>query len=208
MQAVARPLAAIAVALSALTGASVAQAASCTATAGFESFIGGASTDDVTLGGMDSSMCVISDVNPSQGPSGNTSGFDGTFGGGWTLLSKGAGAATIGGVSFTLGFSQASGTWSVTTDQAATYDLVFAMHAANRSGAFLFDDHSSFASVTQDGTWSIAWLNNGGQVPGFSNINFFVRDVVTPVPEPETYALLLAGLGAIGMAARRRRVRP
>ncbi|MFX9665008.1 FxDxF family PEP-CTERM protein [Acinetobacter baumannii] len=28
---------------------------------------------------------------------------------------------------------------------------------------------------------------------------------VTPVPEPETYALLLAGLGLIGAAARRRR---
>jgi len=28
---------------------------------------------------------------------------------------------------------------------------------------------------------------------------------VTPVPEPETYALMLAGLGAVGMIARRRR---
>lgn len=28
---------------------------------------------------------------------------------------------------------------------------------------------------------------------------------VTPVPEPETYALMLAGLGAIGFVARRRR---
>ena len=154
---------------------------------------------------MDSSMCVISGVNPSQGPNGNTTGFDGSFGSGWTLLSKGAGSATVGGVTFTLGFSQADGTWSLTTDQNATYDLVFALHASDRSGAFLFDDHTSFASVTQDGTWSIEWLNNGGQVPGFSNINFFVRDVVTPVPEPETYALLLAGLGAISVVVRRRR---
>ena len=29
---------------------------------------------------------------------------------------------------------------------------------------------------------------------------------ITPVPEPETYAMLLAGLGLIGLAARRRRV--
>jgi hypothetical protein len=28
---------------------------------------------------------------------------------------------------------------------------------------------------------------------------------VTPVPEPETYALLLAGLGVVGFMARRRK---
>ena len=31
-------------------------------------------------------------------------------------------------------------------------------------------------------------------------------DVQTPVPEPETYALMLAGLGAIGFVSRRRKV--
>ena len=31
------------------------------------------------------------------------------------------------------------------------------------------------------------------------------RFTVTPIPEPETYALMLAGLGALGFVARRRR---
>lgn len=39
-------------------------------------------------------------------------------------------------------------------------------------------------------------------IKGGGTINFVP---VTPVPEPETYALLLAGLGAIGFVARRRR---
>jgi len=204
-----KTLGAATLALGALFGANVAQAAACTATAGQGSFIGGATTADVTLGGLDSSQCVISGVNPAQGPNGNTSGFDGLFvGSGWSLISKGAGSATIDGVTFTLAFTQTTGTtgtWSLTTDQNATFDIVFAMHASDHSGAFLFDDHTSFASTAQDGSWVIQWLNNGGSVPGFSNINFFVRDVVTAVPEPAGYALLLAGLLTGGFIARRRR---
>ncbi len=36
--------------------------------------------------------------------------------------------------------------------------------------------------------------------------NVYGTVTVTPVPEPGTYALMLAGLGAIGLVARRRRV--
>jgi hypothetical protein len=49
-------------------------------------------------------------------------------------------------------------------------------------------------------------LRVGAHVQGFSN-GGSASFVVTPVPEPETYAMLLAGLGLMGFVVRRRRAR-
>jgi hypothetical protein len=68
----------------------------------------------------------------------------------------------------------------------------------------LFDDLELSANAIQNGTWNIAWLNRGGEVPDYSNSSFWLRDV-TPVPEPSSYALALAGLGVLGLVVRRRR---
>lgn len=48
------------------------------------------------------------------------------------------------------------------------------------------------------------WNDHGG--PGnFWQVNGYVVEYSAPVPEPETYAMLLAGLGLLGTIARRRR---
>lgn len=39
----------------------------------------------------------------------------------------------------------------------------------------------------------------------FGSTPFVFRTVTPPIPEPQTYALMLAGLAAVGLAARRRR---
>ena len=85
---------------------------------------------------------------------GNTSGFAGDFGvGAWSLLGKvttRSGSSVLDGVTFTWDFVQTTGTtgtWTLEADQNVTLDLVFAMHASNRSGAFLFDDQSVFAET-------------------------------------------------------------
>jgi len=68
--------------------------------------------------------------------------------------------------------------------------------------------------VTDNGANLIAGLQFslvGSEPAGFAidNLRFGTTEqvVVTPVPEPETYALLLAGLGLLGFAARRRRLK-
>ena len=55
------------------------------------------------------------------------------------------------------------------------------------------------------GTWSTAdLLNNGGQQPGLSNITLMGTASPAPVPLPAAAWLLLAGVGALGAAARRK----
>lgn len=60
--------------------------------------------------------------------------------------------------------------------------------------AYVFTMASGYQDIRNktNGNGIIAWAVRPG-------------DVAAPVPEPETYALLLAGLGLVGVAARRRR---
>lgn len=56
--------------------------------------------------------------------------------------------------------------------------------------------------TAQGGLW-IDWKNSAYNV-GIDNIDYSVT-ATPPVPEPETYAMLMAGLGLVGFMARRRK---
>jgi hypothetical protein len=197
------------VALLAACGAALPAAAACSG-----SSVGSSADGNVTLGVQAAGDCTIFSGNAQMGPSGNSSGFSGEFGSGWSLLSKVTSStetAQIGGVDYKITFSEnsndKSGTWSITADKSVTVDLAFAMHASSNSGAFLFDNQKLTANVADTGTWAINWLNNGGKVPDYSNLTLFARNqtVASSVPEPTTYAMLVAGLALIGYASRRRK---
>jgi hypothetical protein len=82
-------------------------------------------------------------------------------------------------------------------------------------GPGLFDSYVVFGTGT--GTAFTPYKGPGNQydlVIGFNDSlavdgdydDFVIGLVVTPVPEPETYALMFAGLAAVGFIARRRRL--
>jgi hypothetical protein len=69
-----------------------------------------------------------------------------------------------------------------------------------------FDPFKSFSltlTPVTSGTYALSFLNNGRDNVGalLDNVN------VAAVPEPETYALMLAGLAAVGFVRRRRSAR-
>ena len=112
----------------------------------------------------------------------NTVGFDGVYSesaySSLSLSISGTGPTGSGSQSFSDGISTGIWGWAGTDTQNRTMAAAF----LNTSGGDLFGTLSMQASVS-----------------GSSSV------VSTPVPEPETYAMMLAGLGALGFIGRRRK---
>jgi hypothetical protein len=71
---------------------------------------------------------------------------------------------------------------------------------------FIYNGNQNFASYVgfsgNSGSMIQSLTFESPRINAFEASNF---SVTTPIPEPETYALMLAGLGAIGFVARRRK---
>ncbi len=90
--------------------------------------------------------------------------------------------------------------WEIAYETAAgPYSL------ASGSATFSGGSADSSGALTLASTW-LTSLTNGSH-PSISVIESLEHQdmIYAPVPEPETYALMLAGLGAMGFVARRRR---
>ncbi|MES3012480.1 MAG: PEP-CTERM sorting domain-containing protein [Pseudomonadota bacterium] len=115
-----------------------------------------------------------------------------------TLSFTGAGVDYI---SFLWGSPDLYNTLTVTSTGGVTQvftaaSLSFAVTNGNQS----FSQYVQFSGLAGAKITALSF-NNVPATDAFETANYSI----TPVPEPETYALLLAGLGVVGFMARRRR---
>jgi hypothetical protein len=91
---------------------------------------------------------------------------------------------------------------TLTFDQAISGWFVIGLKAAGNYSYYLFNAVSPISSLTYDSTAGVA-LNRNGVPQELSHAALYA--VAQPVPEPETYALMMAGLAAVGFLSRRRK---
>jgi hypothetical protein len=97
-------------------------------------------------------------------------------------------------------------TGTLTFDTAITGLFVIGLKASESFSFYLFDGGMSGLTSIDFSTAGVS-LNNQGVAQGLSHAALFVLEngQVPGIPEPQTYALMLGGLGALAMVARRRR---
>lgn len=78
-------------------------------------------------------------------------------------------------------------------------------YGSAQSGTLLHS-YEGGGEFSESGTFIMAVISTGG-VNGniYAEVNAFAQSPVVAVPEPETYAMLLVGLGLLGVVAKRRR---
>jgi len=113
------------------------------------------------------------------------------------------------GSSFTLRVSFTAPPGTTPTSALFTSTLMGSVISTDNGGLFIDFDNTPKSFTFTGGTFALT-VNDVSMTPGATPVGetgtlLAITPVVTSVPEPETYALFLAGLGAVGFMARRRK---
>lgn len=105
--------------------------------------------------------------------------------------------------------------YTLSANDADPSDVLTTSARAGLSGYVYFDDKSdsffgtqqALSSGSQSGDLQTSFINHGSAAYGYlqATAGVDIGDHTAPVPEPETYLMLLAGLGVVTCAARRRK---
>ena len=93
------------------------------------------------------------------------------------------------------------GPFTLTFDEPLSGSFVIGLKASNQHSFYFYKNAPPTTSITFDTTAGVA-VNNNNIPQGLSHATLYTN----PVPEPETYALMVAGLVGVGFMARRRKV--
>lgn len=139
------------------------------------------------------------------------------WGTGWTYLdSTDELGATFMGIAFTvIATPGTTGSWTLTGVDTNLGDplnfptsLDFAVGLKGGTEYALWGFDNAVVDGSDSGTFSIVFTNKGGQNPSLSHLIVFGREAgggsIAAIPEADTYAMLLVGLGLVGFAARRK----
>lgn len=111
----------------------------------------------------------------------------------WVLVGT---SDDVGSGPFTASSNGTSGT--LTFDSAITGFFAISLMGANSFSMYLFNGGTTGISSIDYSMLGVS-VNGNGMTQDLSH-----AALITPVPEPQTYALLAAGLGIVGWLARRR----
>lgn len=149
-----------------------------------------------TFTALASTACRGSFTGDINGDPSETAYLNTQFGGSFTYLGK---SDDTGNGPFTSN-PQVSTGGTLTFDSALSSTFVIGLKAADNFSYYLFNPVGPVTSLTFNSTAGVA-TNAQGIPQALSHANLYV----TAVPEPETYALMIAGLGVLGFVARRRK---